>query len=282
MMYNQSTENQYATDSPPCYRMVKGGADESMNLDFDLLLGVVKNGPLPLFATVSGAHLYGFPSPDSDIDLRGAFVLPVSDLLRLHEPEETITISQMGDGIEVDWVAHDLRKFARLMTRRNGYVLEQLYSPLVVYGGAWLDELRAIGQGCITRHHYHHYRGFVQTQRRLLAGVAPTVKELLYAYRVLLTGIHLLQTGEVEANLRTLTQHDPAAGIAELIERKSSGTESGKLDPGELAAHLTVLDTLESRLATAFDESSLPDEPTAVAALDDFIVRTRLELAPHG
>ena len=26
----------------------------------------------PLFVTVSGAHLYGFPSPDSDVDLRGA------------------------------------------------------------------------------------------------------------------------------------------------------------------------------------------------------------------
>ncbi len=25
----------------------------------------------PLFVTVSGAHLYGFPSPDSDVDLRG-------------------------------------------------------------------------------------------------------------------------------------------------------------------------------------------------------------------
>ena len=28
--------------------------------------------PYPLlFATISGAHLYGFPSPDSDFDLRG-------------------------------------------------------------------------------------------------------------------------------------------------------------------------------------------------------------------
>ena len=31
---------------------------------------------VPLFVTVSGAHLYGFPSPDSDIDLRGALVAP--------------------------------------------------------------------------------------------------------------------------------------------------------------------------------------------------------------
>ena len=35
----------------------------------------------PLFVTVSGAHLYGFASPDSDFDLRGAFVLPLTSVL---------------------------------------------------------------------------------------------------------------------------------------------------------------------------------------------------------
>jgi len=39
------------------------------------LLAEVAAHPFPLlFATVSGAHLYGFPSPDSDYDLRGAHV----------------------------------------------------------------------------------------------------------------------------------------------------------------------------------------------------------------
>ncbi len=34
---------------------------------------IVAAQPYPLlFATISGAHLYGFPSPDSDYDLRGA------------------------------------------------------------------------------------------------------------------------------------------------------------------------------------------------------------------
>lgn len=45
-------------------------------------------GPL-LFATVSGAHLYGFPSRDSDVDLRGVHVLPAEDLVGLRDPEET-------------------------------------------------------------------------------------------------------------------------------------------------------------------------------------------------
>jgi hypothetical protein len=35
------------------------------------------------------------------------------------------------DGVELDVVSHDLLKFATLMTGRNGYVLEQLLSPLV-------------------------------------------------------------------------------------------------------------------------------------------------------
>ena len=36
------------------------------------LLRQVEQHPYPLlFVTISGAHLYGFPSPDSDFDLRG-------------------------------------------------------------------------------------------------------------------------------------------------------------------------------------------------------------------
>jgi len=250
-------------------------------LNNERLRAIVTEGHRPLFATVSGAHLYGFPSPDSDIDLRGAFVLPVVDLLRLHDPEETITHMQICDGIEVDWVAHDLRKFARLLTRRNGYVLEQLYSPLVVYGGPWLDELRIIGYGCITRLLYHHYQGFTTTQRKRLEGPAPTVKDLLYAFRVLLTAIHVLRTRQVEANLRVLSQDNPVAGIDALLARKIAGAEHGLLLSSELQAHRAELRRLEESLDAAFATSTLPATPTTLAALDDFVVRARLEIAPY-
>lgn len=36
-----------------------------------------------MFATISGAHLHGFPSPDSDFDLRGAQVLPLEGVVGL-------------------------------------------------------------------------------------------------------------------------------------------------------------------------------------------------------
>ena len=144
--------------------------------------------------TVSGAHLYGFPSPDSDVDLRGCHLLPLRDVVGLDLPDQTVERKLDLAGIEVELVSHDLGKYLRLLVKNNGYVLEQIFSPLVVTGQDFLDELRPLARRCITRHHYHHYRGFLATQRKLLDKQEPKiVKTVLYAYRVLLTGIHLLR-----------------------------------------------------------------------------------------
>jgi predicted nucleotidyltransferase len=87
------------------------------------LRDAVDRHPFPLvFATISGAHLYGFASLDSDVDLRGAFILPARELLGLHPPKETVTIEDKLT-IDLDWVAPDIRKFARMMVSHNGYVL---------------------------------------------------------------------------------------------------------------------------------------------------------------
>ncbi len=42
-----------------------------LTLDLERLKPILTQGPPPLFATVSGAHLYGFASADSDVDLWG-------------------------------------------------------------------------------------------------------------------------------------------------------------------------------------------------------------------
>src|SRR5215470_5952894 len=93
---------------------------------------IVAAQPYPLlFATISGAHLYGFPSPDSDFDLRGAHVLPLKEVVGLRTGPETIERSAVREGIEVDLVTHDVRKFFSLLLKKNGYVLEQVLSPLI-------------------------------------------------------------------------------------------------------------------------------------------------------
>src|SRR3954471_11884947 len=96
-----------------------------------------------VFATISGAHLYGFPSPDSDFDLRGCHVLPVREVVGLDEGRETIAVESKDGAFDLDLVTHDARKFFGLMLKKNGYVLEQLHSPLVVHTSPEHDELKA-------------------------------------------------------------------------------------------------------------------------------------------
>ena len=191
----------------------------------DRLREEVARHPYPLvFATISGAHLYGFPSPDSDYDLRGCHVLPAREVVGLDTGRETIEVSKDEGGFEVDLVTHDARKFFGLMIKKNGYVLEQLYSPLVVHTTPEHEELKAIARGCVTRYHSHHYFGFAETQWRLFEKERPRrVKPLLYVYRVLLTGIHLMRTGEVEANLVGLNEEARLSHVADLIARKLAG-----------------------------------------------------------
>ncbi len=73
---------------------------------------IVAAQPHPLlFATISGAHLYGFPSPDSDFDLRGAHILPLDKVVGLETRDETLEDSCVIEGLEMDIVSHDARKF---------------------------------------------------------------------------------------------------------------------------------------------------------------------------
>ena len=69
-----------------------------MNIDARLHKQVAAH-PYPLlFATISGAHLYGFPSPDSDFDLRGVHRLPLRDVVGMREVEEATEQAGIHDG----------------------------------------------------------------------------------------------------------------------------------------------------------------------------------------
>lgn len=248
------------------------------SVDYRLLLEVVKEQPYPLlFATVSGAHLYGFPSADSDYDLRGAHVLPARAVVGLVVGPETRQSSVERAGVEVDLVTHDVRKFFGLLLRRNGYVLEQLYSPLVVHASAEHGELKEIARGCITRHHSHHYLGFAQTQWRLFDKERPRrVKPLLYVFRVLLTGFWLMRTGEVEASLARLNEEFRLPYVPELIARKLAGAEASTLDEADVDLYRAEYERLVRELEKAGEVSTLPEAPSAREAPNDLLVRLRL------
>ena len=261
---------------------------------------IVAAQPYPLlFAAISGAHLYGFPSPDSDYDLRGAHVLPLETMIGLEVRDETVQHESVIDGLEMDIVSHDVKKFFGLLLKKNGYVLEQLYSPLIVHTTPEHAELKEIcnprqsgtgphprplshlagegSHGVITKHHSHHYFGFAETQWKLFEKERPRrVKPLLYVYRVLLTGIHLMRTGVVNANLVELNEEARLPYIADLIARKQCA-ENTTLEDADVAFHESEYERLRVQLQAAHEASRLPEllsEETR-KALNDLLVRIR-------
>ncbi len=247
---------------------------------------------------------------------------------------------QGGEGagaLEMDIVSYDVKKFFGLLLKKNGYVLEQLYSPLIVHTTPEHAELKAIcnprhagsgdpayspdttgsvcrpgtltgrsGSGVITKHHSHHYFGFSETQWKLFlkgeaeesvaavcdrrtdgADTAPLqrprrVKPLLYVFRVLLTGIHLMRTGVVNANLVELNEEARLPYIADLIARKQSG-ENTTLEDADVAFHQSEYERLRAELQAAHDVSQLPELPSGETrkALNDLLVRVRLSQQPR-
>ncbi|MGA5298607.1 nucleotidyltransferase domain-containing protein [Nucisporomicrobium flavum] len=234
--------------------------------------------PYPaVFVTVSGAHLYGFASVDSDLDLRASHLLPAHEVVGLRTGPETISTDTWRDGVELDVVSHDLLKFARMLTTRNGYVLEQLLSPLVVATSPLHKQLIGLAPGLITRHHAHHYLGFAATQERLFAKTGE-LKPALYTLRVLHTGIHLMRTGSVVADLGALSS---LPYVPELIAMKRTAEHA--TFPAALRERVEHdAARLRTELEAARDASSLPEhaDPDAVEALHRLVVDARLTGLP--
>lgn len=248
-------------------------------LDQSLIESHLQRHPHPLlFVTMSGAHLYGFESADSDYDLRGCHVTPLRLALRMAAPSETFEVMDRDSPIEIDVVTHDIRKFFSLLLRNNGYVLEQICSPIVLHAAPEFEELRALTPRCITRNHRHHFLRFAENQwEQVVKGGRPTVKGLLYTYRVLLAGIHLMRTGQVESNLRRLNEGFRLPHIDDLIALKVAGDEKAEFHGNDLSWHEREFSRLRDELEVARSRSALPDEPSCREELDDLQVRIRMK-----
>ncbi len=245
------------------------------NLDYDALRQyAVQNIPGLLFVTVSGAHLYGFPSVDSDVDLRGSFAAPLPEILSLDAPRETLEPKGIVGGVEVEAVGHEIGKYLRLLVKPNGYVLEQILSPLVVLTSPEHAELQELARASLSRRLYHHYAGFAKGEWRdyQKPGVGKTVKRLLYLHRVLMTGIVLLNEGVVEANLTKLNERF-GLDLEPLLAMKTR--EQAEVS-GDDTAYTAAIAGLFERIDRAREQSPLPDNVPNRAAMNDFLVRLRL------
>jgi uncharacterized protein len=111
--------------------------------------------------------------------------------------------AEVVDGVEVDYTSNELAHALVGILGGNGNFIERVLGRMVARSSPLLAELQPLAQRSLSRRVHRHYRGFAQNQLRFLEK-EPTAKKLLYVLRTTLTGIHLLETGDLEADLTRL------------------------------------------------------------------------------
>lgn len=220
-----------------------------------------------VYACESGSRAWGFPSSDSDYDVRFIYVRPVEWYLSIFDRRDVI--ERPIDGL-LDIAGWDLRKALRLLRKSNPPLLEWLGSPIVYWEkystAARMRKLTPVfysPTACLY-HYLHMARG---NFRDYLQGEEVWVKKYFYVLRPILAMLWIEQGfGIVPTEFKVLVDKlviDPELkmDIDRLITAKCAGEE---LDRGQRIATIgnfiaRELERLEGK-KVHHDKRSLPDE----------------------
>jgi len=222
---------------------------------------------------LSGAHAYGFPSPDSDLDLKSIHIAKTTDLVGLEVPPVTFDRAEIIDGVEIDYTSNELGHALAAILAGNGNFLERILGRTIAHESPLLRELRPIVQRSLSRRVHRHYHGFARNQLQFLEK-EPTVKKLLYVLRTTLTGIHVLRVGELEADFTRLMDSYGLSNARDLVERKRNGEQTGA-DRTLVDAWRASIEQLFATLDRARDESVLPEEPANREEIRRWLINAR-------
>jgi len=224
---------------------------------------------------LSGAHAYGFPSPDSDLDLKCVHIAPTGDLVGLDVVDDPKDRIEIVDGVELDYGSNELSPVLRGAIKGNGNYLERILGDLALGGDtALLAEARLVVKPLLSRRCARHYGGFATSQLRLF-DEKPTAKRALYVLRTAATGRAVMATGEIITDVTRLTDFVPRE-IDELIAIKRLA-EKQQLDADQVAAWRPRLAAAIEAVDSSWPTSVLPTDapPEAIAALDAWLREIR-------
>jgi uncharacterized protein len=137
-----------------------------------------------LMAVESGSRAWGFPSPDSDYDVRFVYVRPRDWYLSLRPGRDVIETPIID---EIDLGGWDVRKALGLLLKSNAVVSEWIESPIRYRADdPFVARLAGLADAVLDpralAHHYANLGGRDQ-RRRMDRGDGITVKAYLYALR---------------------------------------------------------------------------------------------------
>ena len=147
-----------------------------------------------LHAVESGSRAWGFPSPDSDYDVRFIYVREMSHYLKL-QPARDVIEWQLDETLDINgW---DLQKALRLLYKSNPTLFEWANSPIVYKSTPYFNELKKeINNYFSCKSGLYHYLSTANSNyREYLKGGRVRLKKYFYVVRPILACKWILNKG---------------------------------------------------------------------------------------
>lgn len=138
-----------------------------------------------LYACESGSRAWGFPSPDSDYDVRFIFIRPTDDYLLLLPKDDTINLAITN---LLDFSGWDIRKILLHIGKSAATPSEWLQSPIVYYENQQFKEqmLELCQMYFSARVMAYHYIGKAKSSWKTFNDGIISIKKLLYVLHTVL------------------------------------------------------------------------------------------------
>ncbi|MCP4521506.1 MAG: nucleotidyltransferase domain-containing protein [Cytophagales bacterium] len=229
-----------------------------------------------LLACETGSRAWGFPSPDSDYDVRIIYKHPKNWYLKLGESKDTIDVFYENNDIDISgW---DLRKSLRLLWKSNAPLLERIQSSIIYKADeAFVEEINEVAQKTYSRiATIHHYLSMAKKMMEIVKGSEEyKLKKFFYALRTSVACLWILEREEIPPiAFRKMLEGlslpiSLVERIKELIELKETVDES-YFHKGEEE----VITFMRSCIERADNESkSLPSAKKEMKVLDEFFIK---------
>lgn len=146
-----------------------------------------------LHAVESGSRAWGFPSPDSDYDVRFIYIRKPEFYLKL---EKTRDVIELPINNMLDINGWDLNKTLRLLHGSNPTLFEWMSSPVVYRQTDFMDQLRPIMDNYFScKSGLYHYLSMAEgNYRDYLKGDMVRAKKYFYVLRPVLACKWILHT----------------------------------------------------------------------------------------
>jgi len=186
-------------------------------------------------AIESGSRAWGFPSPDSDYDVRFIYAHPKDWYLQLSEERDVIELP-INDDLDISgW---DLRKGLNLDNKGNAVIQEWMISPIIYKQSDLYAPLsNLVGKSFNSISTYHHYRAMAKkAYQDINQSEIKKLKRFFYFARATLSAQWIVQHQTMPSIVFSdlieglITDQQQAKSMRLLVEKKAQELEKSNLD----------------------------------------------------